>query len=167
MKYANMHHFSKVGGNYPLDLKIIWSSVMTLSEGWLKWPFDFIWVKITHQSGQGGLNWCLQQVIGNSCWPQSSKWKLDLTGPNQREKIHFYIVLNKNWKIKWSEQNLTGLGPEDQCSSWGLWPYWLHLQMDLPLGLSLSVICCLSSACCLQIPRHLSKSLLILDSSFL
>ena len=41
------------------------------------------------------------------------------------------------------------------------------LQMDLPLGLSLSVICCLSSACCLQIPRHLSKSLLILDSSFL
>jgi hypothetical protein len=28
-KYANTHHFQKysVGGNYPLDFKIIWSSV--------------------------------------------------------------------------------------------------------------------------------------------
>jgi len=27
-------------------------------------------------------------------------------------------VLNKNWKIYWSEQSFTGLGPEDRCSSW-------------------------------------------------
>jgi hypothetical protein len=29
-KYANTHHFSKVGGNYPMDLKIIWSSGFVL-----------------------------------------------------------------------------------------------------------------------------------------
>jgi hypothetical protein len=29
-------------------------------------------------------------------------------------------VLNKNWKIYWSEQSFTGLGPEERCSSWGL-----------------------------------------------
>jgi hypothetical protein len=34
--------------------------------------------------------------------------------------IYFYIVLNKNIKIYWSEQSFTGLEPEDQCSSWGL-----------------------------------------------
>jgi len=31
-----------------------------------------------------------------------------------------YIVLNKNWKIYWSEQSFTGLGWEGQCSSWEL-----------------------------------------------
>ena len=34
--------------------------------------------------------------------------------------IYFYIVLNKNWKIYWSGESFTGLGPEDQCSSQGL-----------------------------------------------
>jgi hypothetical protein len=29
----------------------------------------------------------------------------------------FYIVLNKDWKISWSKQSFTGLGPEDRCSS--------------------------------------------------
>jgi hypothetical protein len=32
----------------------------------------------------------------------------------------FYIYINKNWKIYWSEQSFTGLGLESQCSSWGL-----------------------------------------------
>jgi len=32
-----------------------------------------------------------------------------------------YIYLNKNWKIYWSEQSFTGLGPEERCSSSGLW----------------------------------------------
>jgi hypothetical protein len=35
-------------------------------------------------------------------------------------RIYFYIFLNKNWKNNWSEQNCTGLGPEDWCSSWWL-----------------------------------------------
>jgi len=41
-------------------------------------------------------------------WSESNLW------------IYFYIVLNKNWKIYWSEQSFTGLGPEYRCSSWGL-----------------------------------------------
>ena len=40
-------------------------------------------------------------------WSESNSW------------IYFYIVLNKNWKIYWSQQSLTGLGT-DQCSSWRL-----------------------------------------------
>ena len=32
-------------------------------------------------------------------WSESTSW------------IYFYIVLNKNWKIYWSEQSFTGLGP--------------------------------------------------------
>ena len=28
----------------------------------------------------------------------------------------------KNWKIYWSQQSFTGLGPEDWCPSWGLLP---------------------------------------------
>jgi hypothetical protein len=105
---------------------------------------------------------------------QSSKWKLEFTGPNQYFEFILYIYLNKNWKIyrseqsssllrvwfaqvsmylfEWnisnmytfilwnywcwcmvcilcrklnwkiyrSEQSFTFLGPEDQCSSWGL-----------------------------------------------
>jgi len=39
--------------------------------------------------------------------------------------MNFYIVLNKNWNIYWSEQSFTGLGPEDQCSSW--WLEWYRL----------------------------------------
>ena len=45
---------------------------------------------------------------------QSSKWKFEF-----HIQIYFYIILNKNWKIYWSEQSFTGLGPEDRCSSWG------------------------------------------------
>jgi hypothetical protein len=35
-------------------------------------------------------------------WSKSNTW------------INFFIVLNKNWKIYWSEQSLTGLGSEDR-----------------------------------------------------
>ena len=31
----------------------------------------------------------------------------------------YTVVLNKTWKIYWSEQSLTCLGPEDRCSLWG------------------------------------------------
>jgi hypothetical protein len=43
-------------------------------------------------------------------WSESNSW------------IYFYIYLNinKNWKIYWSEQYSTGLGPEHRCSWWGL-----------------------------------------------
>ena len=40
-------------------------------------------------------------------WSESNSW------------IYFCIVLNKNWKIYWSEQSFTVLGPEDRWSSWG------------------------------------------------
>ena len=41
-------------------------------------------------------------------WFESNSW------------IYSYIVLNKNWKIYWFKQSFTGLGSDDQCSSWGL-----------------------------------------------
>ena len=41
-------------------------------------------------------------------WSESYSW------------IYFYIFINKIWKIYWSEQCITGLGPEDRWSSWGL-----------------------------------------------
>jgi hypothetical protein len=41
-------------------------------------------------------------------WFESNSW------------IYFYIVLNKNFKIYWSEHSCTDPGPEDRCSSWGL-----------------------------------------------
>ena len=51
----------------------------------------------------------------------SSKWKFEFTGLNQiLEFIFTCLVLNKNWKMYWSEQSFTGLGPEDRCSTWGL-----------------------------------------------
>ena len=40
--------------------------------------------------------------------------------------IYFYINLNKNWKIYWSEFFFSGFGAKDRCSSWGL-----HLVIHL------------------------------------
>jgi hypothetical protein len=34
--------------------------------------------------------------------------------------IDLNIVLNKSWKIYWSKQSFTDLGPEDRSSLWGL-----------------------------------------------
>jgi hypothetical protein len=54
---------------------------------------------------------------------QSSKWELEFTGPNQILEfisINIHLYLNKNWKMYWSEQNVTGLGTEDRFSSWWL-----------------------------------------------
>ena len=39
--------------------------------------------------------------------------------------LYTCVVLNKNWKIYWSEQSLTGRGLEDRCSLWGLNKVWL------------------------------------------
>jgi hypothetical protein len=54
---------------------------------------------------------------------QSLKWKFEFTDQSQiLEFIFIYnVVLNENWKFDWFEQSFTGLGPEDRCSSWGLW----------------------------------------------
>ena len=49
-------------------------------------------------------------------WSESNSW------------IYFYIVLNENCKIYWSEQSFPGLGPEDWCSSWGLVDQWTYNQ---------------------------------------
>ena len=56
-------------------------------------------------------------------WNQSLKLKFEFTGSNKiLEFIFIYpVVLNKNWKIYWFEKSFTGIGPEDWCSSWGLW----------------------------------------------
>ena len=52
---------------------------------------------------------------------QFSKWKFEFTGPNQILEFNFiYRSSQINWKIYWSEQSFTGLGPENWCSSWGL-----------------------------------------------
>ena len=48
------------------------------------------------------------EIIICNYWSESNSW------------IYFYIVLNKNWTIYWSEQSCTGLGPEDRWSSWWL-----------------------------------------------
>jgi len=45
-------------------------------------------------------------------WSESNSW------------IYFYIhfvVLNNKWKNLPVKQGFSGLGPEDRCSSWGLW----------------------------------------------
>ena len=47
--------------------------------------------------------------------------------------FYIYIYLNKNWEIHWSDQSFTGLGPEDWCSSWGLYTCWIDLRIDRPL----------------------------------
>jgi hypothetical protein len=50
-------------------------------------------------------------------WSESNSW------------IYFYIVLNKNWKIYWSEQSFAGFGPEDRCSSQGLYMYLFTVKL--------------------------------------
>jgi hypothetical protein len=45
--------------------------------------------------------------------------------------IYFYMVLNKNWKIDWSQPSIIGLGAEDQGSSWGLLTGIEHLSSPL------------------------------------
>jgi hypothetical protein len=60
---------------------------------------------------------------------QSVKWKFEFTSPIQiLELIYTGIYLNKTWKIYWSEQSFTGIGPEDQCSLWGLHNFFLLNQ---------------------------------------
>ena len=50
-----------------------------------------------------------------------SKWKLEFTAWSKSKSwIYFYIGLNKNFKIYWSEQGFIGIVSEDQCSLWGL-----------------------------------------------
>jgi len=44
--------------------------------------------------------------------------EFEFTSPNQILEFILYVYLNKNWKIYWSKQSYTGLGPEGQCSSW-------------------------------------------------
>jgi hypothetical protein len=39
---------------------------------------------------------------------------------SKKSFFYIYIYLNKNWKINWSKQSFTGLGPENRCSLWGL-----------------------------------------------
>jgi hypothetical protein len=57
---------------------------------------------------------------------QSVKWKFEFTSPIQIfELIYTGIYLNKNWKNYWSEQSFTGIGPENQCSLWGLHNFFL------------------------------------------
>jgi hypothetical protein len=51
--------------------------------------------------------------ITNTAWVRARLCKL-------QKRVHS-TVLNKNWKIYWSEQSFTGLGLGDRCSWWGLW----------------------------------------------
>ena len=60
---------------------------------------------------------------------QSSKWKFKLLVRIKFLNLFFYsLVIQKTEKFTVrSEQSFTGLGPEDWCSSWGLFTYNLFL----------------------------------------
>jgi hypothetical protein len=69
------------------------------------------------------------------------------------------VVLIKNWKIYWSEQNLTDLGPEDQCSSCGLYYCSFSALKDyinVKLTLIRSIKLASNNFCWQQIPRKSS-----------
>jgi hypothetical protein len=63
--------------------------------------------------------------------------------------IYFYILLNKNWKIYWSKQSFTGLGPENWCSLWGL----MHHRIMVQVNYTPSAIQEIISTCSLLIWR--------------
>ena len=54
------------------------------------------------------------------------KMKIWIYWSESNSLSYFYILLNKNWKIYWFEQSLTGLGLDDRCSSRGLSECFLH-----------------------------------------
>jgi len=45
--------------------------------------------------------------------------------------LYTFVVLNKNWKMYWSEQSFTGFRPEDRCSLWGLHIFCQHNSMKI------------------------------------
>jgi hypothetical protein len=57
--------------------------------------------------------------------------------------IYSLYLIYINWKIYWSEQSFTDLGPEEWCSLWGLlqillskgngflWCFWWHISYDI------------------------------------
>ena len=57
--------------------------------------------------------------------PPVLEMKISIYCSESNSWTYFGVVLNKNWKIYWSEQNFTGFGLEDWCSSWGL-----HLNQE-------------------------------------
>jgi len=61
------------------------------------------------------------EKYGESPWNENLNWLARIKFMNLFLYMYIHVVLNKNWKIYWSKQSFTGLGPEDRCSSWGLW----------------------------------------------
>ena len=53
---------------------------------------------------------------------QSSKWKFELTCPIKCFNLFLYSS-SKNWKIYWSEQSFTGLGPGVHCEDYSEFLY--------------------------------------------
>ena len=75
------------------------------------------------------IGWILKHILHVNYPIQLKLWRYHSP---QNENLNLLIrskLLNlflysskqiKNWKIYWSEQSFTGLGPEDRCSLWGL-----------------------------------------------
>ena len=90
--------------------------------------------------------------------------------------IHFYIVLNTNWKLYCSKQSFSGLVPKDQCSSWGLsfqlilsiiFFTKIMLKLDTNYGLFFQLsmkICPLNNSCVKQNKKNLNYLYLQTDT---
>ena len=88
----------------------------------------------TKQTRNHNFNWIAPEVMSGE-WSvvgyQSSKWKFEFTGLNQiLEFIIYTVYLKKILKNLLDRTNFTSLGPEDQCSLWGL-GYWQCVKSTL------------------------------------
>jgi hypothetical protein len=57
-------------------------------------------------------------VVLNKIWPTFLELKIWIYWSESNSWIYFYIILNKNCQIYWSEHSFTGLGLEDRCLSY-------------------------------------------------
>ena len=111
-------------GLYRLNWQIFLTFGLYLKYGLYKIPFFVQCFGLDRDSldtvnNQSSVKFCFPTLFGYVI--QSSKWKFEFTAPNQiLEFILYYIYLHKNWKIYWSKQSFTGLGPEDRWPSRGL-----------------------------------------------
>ena len=113
----------------------------------LIWPFvKELFPFLTKNISSTRIWWREGHICFVSTITQSSKWKFEFTGPNQviefifinisisRQKLKKWLVRTKFYWYwaggDWSEQSLTGIGPEDLLSSWGV----ITFNFDLFLG---------------------------------
>ena len=72
-------------------------------------------------------------IITNACWYDCTlRMNFWIYWSGWNSWIYFYIFLNKNWTIYWSDQSFTGLGPEDMLNvrtvivfTYHIWVLWI------------------------------------------